>query len=273
MPLLSPPFTCSRPALELLDRLGYGKVGITFQKAKEVEGSPRTTVVRHLGELVDHHLMVRLRRDHYATPTKPTYALLLAEPNRYFRSLLLYDDVLRDVVGGLKRSPFACLPVRSALDVEIPQAVPVFKLDMDITGHVEELMTDLALHYNYEDDPVGEMEVAFPSDAADSPTAVRRAFPVLDPRTSLALFAATGDPRIVQGLEDAAVRLGLDASDVLDAALHLHPDEPPVRRLGPNTVVYPAWLQDYARTAGQVYRRQALRSAADALTGGEGDAG
>lgn len=259
-----PSFECSRPALELLDRLPAGTVGLTFARIRQIADRPRTTVVRHLDQLTDAHLIARLRRDLYATPQDPTQRLLMIEPSAYHRSLLLFDHIIRDVVGALKTSPFACLPVRSILDVEIPQAVPVFKLGHDITSRGSKLLTDHALHFNYDDETVVEEPVRFPSDA---PVSEPRRIPVLPVETCLALFAATADPRFVHAVRRAAGQLDLPVDPILHRARSLYPETPPVKTLRDNTIVFPDWLAEIAEAAETMHGRRAIldhpRSGAD----------
>ena len=220
---------------------------------------PRATLLRHLKALADHDLILHARRDDYATPHASTHALILSEPDAYHRSLLLYDDVLP--LRGAPPHAFACLPVRHAIDFEIPLAVPVIPPEPDLAKRLRGMPYRDALRHAVSSTHISLMTRRFPSDAANDPTAIERAFPVLDAATALALFAATADPRLTRACRDAAATLGTDADTVIRKARSFHPDEPPLSVLRPNTVIYPGWLQPLVRSAQRVHARRHVRGA------------
>ena len=253
-----PPYlACPRPALELLQAVREAPDAFGFAWASERTRLPRTTLTRHLGDLVEHGLLARLRRDVYAAPAPATLALLLVEPDAYARSLLLHDDVLARRSEG--PWAFACLPVRRALPVEIPTVVPVLRLQE--AAREEGLRSPLFLYHDFDAAEVERAPRRFPTDAADAPAAVERTFPVLSARTCLALLATTGDPRMLEAVAAAGRKLGVPPAEVARAAKRLHLARGAAGADFPNTVVLPRWLQAMAETAQALQARKALGSA------------
>lgn len=262
-----PYLDCSRPALEMLERIGFGQAHFGFEKAAVVAGKPRPTVVRYLNELVDASLILRVRRDWYATPPRATYSLLLAEPNAYFRSVLLHHEA---TPRSFDRPVFACLGVREVLDFELPKAIPVFRIDHDtLSGNPDfpslaeaGVFTD-ALRFNFQDRDVGSHVARFPSNEQDEKAAISKKFRALKPEASLALLAATADPRLLGSVTAAAQALDVSTDVVLDRARKLHPQQLPLQQFHPNSVVFPRWLENFAETARALHAQHAIRDAAD----------
>lgn len=260
MALLAPP--CSRPALELLEQVGLGRVGVTAADARRATGRPKPTVDRHLAELVDAGLVWRVRRNVYVTPRAGTYAQLSVEPSSYLRSVVLYDDGLDQMWGSDGRWAFACLGVHQALDLVLPDAMPVVR-PVGEPSAMPEPWPDAAFLYGFDAVDVQPHRLTLPSDAPAGSKAMVREVPALVPEVALALLAASTDPRAVQAVRRAAPVVGADADTVLRWARRLFPREPPVRVVRPNTVVFPGWLAAWARTARRLHAGHYLEGAAD----------
>lgn len=261
---VAPYLAASRPSLELLDRLPAANAHVTYRRIEQQSGKPKATLLRLVNELVGAFLLAKVRRDWYATPTQAAQAILLTEPSPYHRSLLLYDDVFPTV--GLASWAFACVPIRKALAFELPQAIPVLKLDVDLldeTAGSEEAREKTwfpdTLRFTYDDSEVVAATVTFPSAAEPTAAMVQRQVRCLPPPRGLSLLASTSDPRIVSAVRTAAKRLGVPIRDVLAEARRYEPRRRPVRGMRPSTVVYPRWLQDIADTAGEVHTKAYLR--------------
>lgn len=255
-PARPPHLRASRAALELLEAIGHARPHFDFADVLRATKRPRTTLVRLLNELVSLDLVVRLRRDDYATPRRSTHALLLVEPNAYYRSLLATDDVLR--LRGERRHAYACLPVRHALDFELPQALVVIPPGPDLKS--ARPLFPYALRAAVAG--ASEIPVQFPSDERESEAAFERTFAALSPRHALALLAATAEPRLVRAVRSAAPRFGLHAKDVLEESRRFVLEEPPVRTLRRNTLVLPRWLHEFATSASKVHARRFLQASA-----------
>ena len=252
-----PPYlACPHKALTLIPALLDGPDAFGFSWAAHRSGLTRTTLTRQLGELVDHGLLARLRRDVYAAPRRATLALLLVEPDAYARSLLLHADVLARRSEG--PWAFACLPVRRALPLEIPTVVPVLRLRE--ADREDGLRSPLFLYHDFDPEEVESATRRFPTDAAEEPGAVERAFPVLSAKTCLALLATTGDPRMLEAVGRAAKALHVPPAKVADAARRLHPTRSVAGATFPNTVILPRWLEDMAESARALQARTAIRS-------------
>lgn len=252
-PAAVPVLRVSRPALRLLDALGHVRRQVSFSEAAAIARQPRSSVARHLGELVEESLLLRLSRDLYATPEKPTRALLLVEPSDYARSVLLHADVLE---GMGVRWALACLPVREAFPFELSRTVPVMRIDPH-DGPEASLLRE-AVQLKGRMGRLRRQLIRFPTDAASSPHAVPRSLPVLDTTLSLAIFAATADPRMVHASLAAARSLGIPTERVLDQAAAFALEEQLPRNPLPNTLVLPKWLAEAARSAKDLHARRYL---------------
>lgn len=257
-PRETPVHSVSRPALQLLEGLGFGRSQLSFENIERTASRPKATVARYIHELEASALLARLRRDAYATPWKTTALLIMHDSSPYYRSLLLWNDILP--MAGHHRYAFACLPVQRFLDFEFPRAVPVAPLGGDLTKPA--VRSSEIMRYSYSPKQVGAAELLFPRDASEESGAMVRSFPVLDPATALALFAATSDPRIVIAVRKAASRLGLRTQDVFDQALELRPERPPLPVLRQNTVVYPPWIEKFVASAHAAHAHEYVRTAA-----------
>ncbi|HWH08305.1 MAG TPA: hypothetical protein VNX21_03830 [Candidatus Thermoplasmatota archaeon] len=250
---LLPAATVPRPALAILQEVFEGARVASFGEIRERLGAPRTTLIRNLGALVDASLAYRDRRDRYVLPRPSTLGLLLVEPDAYVRSLLLHEDVLPAL--GVRRWAFACLPLRRALDVDLPHAIPV--VSPALAGTTPRASPTIVWH-DYEPDAVGKTTMLFPSWAKDDPDRTSRTLPTLHPREGLALLAATGDSRMTQAAQRAARKLHVRPDAVAKAARRLA-IEPPSRKLRyPNSVILPKWLLRFAETARESSAKERL---------------
>lgn len=254
-----PALRLPRPALELLAGLGPGFRELSLADAAESSGKPRSTIARWLGELVAERVILRVRRDEYAVPSRPTLALLLSETSEYARSLLLHHEVLSTF-----RMPhaFACLPVRRVLPLSLVEAAPVLNLDdtralkLDAAGYAS------AFRAHYAGRERRFEELRFPTVASEEPHAILRRFPSLSAETSLALFAAAVDARVVNAALAAAVKLGLDVEAVKQRASGFVVEAPPLKGSYPNTLVLPRWLSaSHASATGALGREYVRRDA------------
>lgn len=243
IPLLSLP----RPAVEILGRFGPGVREISLQDAVDAAGRPRSTVARWLGELVDHRVILRTKRDEYAIPSAPALALILSEPSEYARSLVADHDVLSAL-----RMPhaFACLPIRKALPFSLMEAAPVLNLedrrvvDLDLG----DFPNAFRAHYSAREKRSDEL--LFPTSASREPEAIPRKFPALRPELALSLFAASADPRVVNAALAACVKMGIDPNIVKERASSFVVESPPFKgRPYANTIVLPRWLSRFHASA------------------------
>lgn len=252
-----PNLSVSRPALALLQKLASPPFRYSFQTIAGLHPVPRTTVVRHLGELVDAQLLYRHRRDDYIVPRQGTLALLLFEPDAYTRSLLLHDDALGAL--GAPRWAFACIPVRRYLDFDIPYAIPVVPLP----GDEHPRPSPTILWYDYDPKAAGMQSIRLPTPAAEQEDAIERALPVMPQDTALALLASTGDSRLVKAVKKAAKTLDIPLTKIAEQtkafAVRTTRDEANY----PNTVILPAWLERIAETARSVHIRKAVQGKLD----------
>lgn len=240
---LLPAASIPRPALAILQGVFEGARSATFAEIQKRLRAPRTTLTRNLGALVEASLAYRDHRDHYVLPRPSTLGLLLVEPDAYARSLLLHEDVLPEL--GIRKWAYACLPVRRALDFDLPHAIPVVspKLAKRAPGP-----SPTIVWHDYEPDDVAKHAILFPTWAQDDPDQTKRTLPTLHPKDSLALLAATGDSRLTQAVLRAAKKLDIKREAVASAARRLVIE--PSRRLRyPNSVILPKWLLQFAETA------------------------
>lgn len=258
---LLPAASIPRPALGILQGVFEGARSVSFADVQKRLRTPRTTLTRNLGALVDASLAYRDHRDHYVLPRPSTLGLLLVEPDAYARSLLLHEDVLPEL--GIRKWAYACLPVRRALDFDLPHAIPVVspKLAKRPPGPSATIVW-----HDYEPDDVGRSVVLFPTWAKDDPGQTTRSLPTLHPKEGLALLAATGDSRLTEAVLRAAKKLDIKREAVASAARRLV-IEPPSRRLRyPNSVILPKWLLQFAETARAASAKE--RMTQDLLGGG-----
>lgn len=246
-----PVLQVSRPALALVDAVGYGRTGLSFDDFQATARRPRTTLTRYLNQLTRSWLVLRVRQNEYAVPDRATFARLLIEPSAYVRSLLLYANVLE--AHRVRRWAFACLPIRRAFPVEIRQAIPVLRPDERLTDSSRARPYAEALWWAFDD-----ADVHWETFARDDQKGPPLTFPVLKPRRSLALLTASLDPRFVQGAEEAARRLDLDFATIVQHARRLWPEHTPLKTIHPNTIVFPDWLESFWETAKTMHARHAL---------------
>lgn len=237
----------SRPALALVHEIGYGEPSIPFETFHDTAERPRTTVTRYLNQLTTHRLVLRPQQGEYAIPKRATFSRLLTEPNPYHRSLLLYDDILdtRDEDPWA----FACLPIRSALPMDIDRAIPVLHPDERVKDATRSRPYDEALWYGFDPDDIQPLETHH-----DEPINV----PTLPPSLSLAFLLSSLDPRYMQASKEAAQRLNLPFEPIARKAKHLSPHHAPLNAIRPNTVVFPKWLENYWETAKTQHASHAL---------------
>jgi hypothetical protein len=246
LPLLA----VSRPALALVDQVGYDEPSVstgTFQKIAE---KPRTTVTRYLKQLTQTRLILRVRQREYAIPSRSTFSRLLLEPSRYRRSVLLYADVLEQ--RGEVPWAFACLPIRSSYPMDIDQAIPVLHSDERLKDTSRSRPYPEALWYTFD----SEETHAYSLEADEPGSAIE--MPVLPAELSLALSMASLDPRHMQAARDAAQKLEPPLEEIAPMAKQLAPARPPLEAIRPNTVVFPQWLEDLWETAKTQHARHAL---------------
>lgn len=251
-----PAIRLPRPALELLASLGPGFRDLSLAEAAEISGKPRSTIARWLGGLVDERVILRIRRDEYAVPSRPTLALLLNETSEYARSLLLHHEVLSTF-----RMPhaFACLPVRRVLPLSLVEAAPVLNLNDKRVLDLDAADYPNAFRAHYPGQERRMEELRFPTAASEEPDAIPRKFPSLSAETSLALFAAAVDARVVNAALAAAVKLGLDPEVVKRRASGFVVEEPPLKGSYPNTLVLPRWLSASHASATNALGREYVR--------------
>jgi hypothetical protein len=250
---LLPAASVPRPALAILQGVFEGERSASFAQIQRRLRTPRTTLTRNLGALVDASLAYRDRRDHYILPRPSTLGLLLVEPDAYARSLLLHEDVLPSL--DVRKWVYACLPVRRALDFDLPHAIPVVSPKLAKTPPKP---SPTILWHDYDPKNTGKQTVFFPTWSRDDPGQAERTLSVLHPRESLALLAATGDSRLVQAVLRATKRLALSRESVAQAARRLS-IEPRSKRLRyPNSVMLPKWLLRFAESARAVSARERL---------------
>ena len=252
-----PPYlSLSRPALELLGALPVKDHTFSFAEVARIVRRPRTTLVRLLAELVAARLLLRTHRDRYLRPASEVSRWLMTETDAYLRSVYLFHSAYQ--VSGRKKYAFACLPVKSYLDFEIPQALPVFPADPKELRSARGVPNPEALRYSYSGDSVRLEDPKKLFSGGMSPPPGGQLLPCLNPLVSLALMAATADPRLVRASSAAAPGLGVEVRTMIDLARSLHPERPPVRAVRPNTVVYPRWLAEFSLTAAQLHSRRSL---------------
>lgn len=251
-----PALRLPRPALELLAGLGPGARELSLAAVVDFAGKPRSTIARWLGDLVDEHVILRIRRDEYAVPSWPTLAILLNETSAYARSLLLHHEVL-----SMLRIPhaFACLPVRRVLPLSLVEAAPVLNLNDKRVLDLHAADYPNAFRANYASQERRIEELRYPTAASQESTAIPRKFPSLLAETSLALFAATVDARMVNASLAAAVKLGIDPEAIKRRASAFVVEEPPLKGSYPNTLVLPRWLAASHASATSALGRDHLR--------------
>lgn len=240
----------SRPALALVDAVGYDEPSVSTETLQETADRPRTTVTRYLNQLTEARLILRVRKGEYAIPRRSTFSRLLLEPSRYTRSVLLYADVLEQ----RQEAPwaFACLPIRRAYPMDIDRAIPVLHPDERLEDSSRSRPYPEALWYAF--DP-GQTE-SHPMETSGEESLVD--VPVLPQGASLALLTASLDPRYMQAARDAADKLDLPLDEIASNAKHLAPASPPLETIRPNTVVFPEWLEEFWETAKTQHARHAL---------------
>lgn len=250
---LLPAASIPRPALAILQGVFQGARSVSFAEIQDRLHAPRTTLTRNLSALVDASLAYRDHRDHYVLPRPSTLGLLLVEPDAYARSLLLHEDVLPQL--GIRKWAYACLPVRRALDFDLPHAIPVVspKLAKRPPGPSRTIVW-----HDYEPDDVGKTNLLFPTWAKDDPDQTKRTLPTLHTKVCLALLAATGDSRMTDAVLRAAKKLDVKREALAAAARRLV-IEPPSRRLHyPNSIILPKWLLRFAETARAVSAKERM---------------
>lgn len=267
---VAPYLACSRPALELLSSLPAGKAYLDYAGLAGYSRLSRASNLRLANELVEAHLIARIRRDWYATATKSAQLLLLTEPNAYYRSLLLDDDVF--ATTGMKAWAFACVGIRRALPFEIPRAIPVLRFDALPTVGPEEparrpgprpTLYPEAMRFDFGPKDLTRENVAFPSTTETKEETIEsRPVPCIRPATALAMLAATADPRIVPAVGEAAPRLQLSFDAVMAEARRLQPRNAHAKAKRHNAIVFPRWLQPVSGTAREVHAQKYMREAA-----------
>lgn len=246
-----PALDVARPALALVEQVGYGQTGLSFNELQRTADKPRTTVTRYLQQLTDARIILRIRHDEYAIPTRATFGRLLVEPDAYARSVLLHADIL----DAHEATPwaFACLPIRGVYDVEIDRAIPVLLPDGRLQDGSGAPPYPDALWYAFDPHDIDRRPYA-PHDAPGP----RGDVPTLPARTALALLTASLDPRHVRAARNAARRLGLPYEPIVRQAKGLAPTRTPLKALRPNTVVFPRWLETFWETAKTQHAQHAL---------------
>lgn len=258
---LLPATSIPRPALAILQGVFQGARSVSFAEIQDRLHAPRTTLTRNLSALVDASLAYRDHRDHYVLPRPSTLGLLLVEPDAYARSLLLHEDVLPQL--GIRKWAYACLPVRRALDFDLPHAIPV--VSPKLTKRPPGPSPTIVWH-DYEPDDVGKTNLLFPTWAKDDPDQTKRTLPTLHPKESLALLAATGDSRMTDAVLRAAKKLDVKREAVAAAARRLVIESSSRRLRYPNSVILPKWLLQFAETARAMSAKE--RMTHDLLGGG-----
>lgn len=245
-PLLEVP----RPALAVVDEIGYGEASLSFGRFQEAAERPRTTVTRYLKHLTESWLVLRVRQGEYAIPRRSTFSRLLLEPSRYRRSVILYTDILdqRDE----RPHAFACLPIRSVYPMEIDRAIPVLGPDDRLKDTSRSPPYAEALWHTIDPDSLQTCTL----EAGGEEATVE--LPCLTPERSLALLMASLDPRYMDAAEQAATRLDLDVGQIAKQAKRLSPTSPPLDTIRPNTVVFPRWLESFWETAKTQHANRAL---------------
>lgn len=263
MPSAETPVTrVSRPALETVESVGYGRSDLSYREFAEAGDSPRSTATRHLNQLTEESLVLRVRKGTYAVPGRNTFARILLDPSPYRRSLLLHADVLRRREG---RAPaFLCLPIRGAYGMDLDRSIPVLPPDERLEERASPPYENV-LWFDAPDDDVRDAGVPREADEdARDLLSLPETLPGLSPRVGLSLLASSLDPRHVRAALEAADRFDLEAEDVVEAASRLRPAEPPVEALHPNTVVFPAWLREFWQTATEQHSRGYLHEVLEA---------
>lgn len=250
---LLPAASIPRPALAILQGVFEGGRSVSFAEIQKRLKAPRSTLTRNLSALVDTSLAYRDHRDHYILPRPSTLGLLLVEPDAYARSLLLHEDVLLEL--GVRKWAYACLPVRRALDFDLPRAIPV--VSPKLTKQAPRPSPTIVWH-DYDPSDVSKTTLLFPTWAKDDPDQTTRALPTLHPKESLAILAATGDSRLTEAVLRAAKKLDIKRESLATAARRLAL-EPPSRRLHhPNSVILPKWLLRFAETARSMSAKERM---------------
>lgn len=240
----------SRPALALVDAVGYDEPSISTEKLQQTADRPRTTVTRYLKQLTEAQLILRVRKGEYAIPGRSTFSQVLLDRSRYRRSVLLYADVLEQ--RGETPCAFACLPIRHAYPMDIDRAIPVLHPDERLKEPSRSRPYPEALWYAFDPDRVEQDHMQ--TDDGETRTEI----PVLPSELSLALLMSSLDPRYMQAARDAARKLDLPAEAIASSAKHLAPASPPLNAVRPNTVVFPEWLEEFWETAKTQHARHAL---------------
>lgn len=245
-----PSLDVSRPALALVERVGYGRPSVPFGTFQDAAGRPRTTVTRHLKQLTENQLLLRVRRGEYAIPDRSTFGRLLVEPDRYRRSVYLYAKTLE----AREEEPwaFACLPVRSAYPMDLDRAIPVLHPDDRLKDPKRSRPYPEASWFAFDPEVVDVVTVE------DDEGAPLIEAPSLPPELSLSLLMASLDPRYMEAARKAAERLELPPGAIARQAKHLSPASPPLNAIRPNTVVFPEWLEAFWETAKTQHARHAL---------------
>lgn len=253
-----PSLEVSRPALALVEKVGYGQPSVSFGTFQEVAERPRTTVTRHLKQLTENRLLLRVRRGEYAIPDRSTFGRLLVEPSRYRRSVYLYAETLE--ARGEEPWAFACLPVRSAYPMDLDRAIPVLHPDDRLKDSTRSRPYAEALWFAFD---AGALDV---HGVEDDEGELVMEVPTLPAGLSLSLLMASLDPRYMDAARAAAERLELSPEAIARQAKHLSPASPPLTAIRPNTVVFPEWLEAFWGTAKTQHARHALD---EFLPGGE----
>lgn len=257
-----PALDLPRPALAMIESLGYARPEVSFQDFQDAIGKPKSTVSRLLRELTNQSLILRVKYDLYAIPRRSTVERLLLEPIPYVRSLLVHADVF-----GLRKEPrwaVACVPIRRFLTVEIDRAIPVLPPDDRLIDRTGRPYPDV-LWYNFPRQKLQKAPLAEITGRAQDRLDGLTALPTLAPELGLALLMSTLDPRFVEATKEAASLLGIPLQLVVRHAKGLQPEVPPLKTIHPNTIVFPEWLERFWETS----RHQRSRGIFDQLLAAE----
>lgn len=239
---------------------------VTFRRFAQVADAPPSTATRLLERLASASLVVKARRDEYLIPDPARRVLIMSEPSPYIRSVLAWKGVERRLGKGALA--FACLPVRAALGVAIPEALPVLPLPGPSEGNLGEGRFPQITRMEVRGGRTKLLSLRSPSSAPPGSEAFEVQVRGLMPGEALALLAATADPRILRELPAACQRLRIPQASVIERAGELSIALSPTRGLRSNSVILGTWLRAFATTGRAVQAKAAIDRLASPPDGG-----